>query len=173
MSTINVSFYNSIRETVPSKTLSIDFIIEAIRIGTWEEIVLKAREDLSLKQNLPCFTPTGVFERRTKKQLICFTGLICFDIDNISNVLHAKAQISQVPWVRSAFITPSGQGLKVLVKTDVEIGCYQQSEKAIAWVLQEDFGLIRDGRATGISQPQYVSFDPHIYYNENSEIFKF
>lgn len=173
MSEINVSFYNSIRETVPSKTVSIDFIIEAIRIGTWEEIVLKAREDLSLKQNLPCFTPTGVFERRTKKQLICFTGLICFDIDNISNVLHAKAQISQVPWVRSAFITPSGKGLKVFVKTDVEIEYYQQTEKAIAWILQKDFGLIRDGRATGISQPQYVSYDPQVYYNKNSEIFKF
>ena len=173
MSGINVSFYNSIRETVPSKTVSIDFIMDAIRIGTWKEIVLNAREDLSLKQNLPCFTPTGIFKRRNKNQLICHTGIFCFDLDSIYNVVDTKARISQLPWVLSVFITPSGHGLKVLVKTDVAINHYQQTEKAIARVLQEDLGLIRDGRATSISQPQYVSYDPHIYYNKESELFKF
>lgn len=172
MSKNKVSFYNSIRETVPSKTVSIDFILDGIRIGTWKEIVLKAREDLSLKQNLPCFTPTGIFKKRNKNQLIYHTGIFCFDLDNISNVANTKTQISQLPWVLSVFITPSGYGLKVLVKTDAEIKHYQQTEKAIACVLQENFGLIRDGRATSISQPQYVSYDPHIYYNKKSELFK-
>ena len=70
MSDINVSFYNSIRETMPSKTVSIDFIINSIKIGTWAETVLKARQDMSLKQNLPCFSPTGIFKIRNKNQLM-------------------------------------------------------------------------------------------------------
>ena len=87
--------------------------------------------------------------------------------------MNTKARISQLPWAHSVFVTPSGHGLKILVKTETDIELYQQTEKAIAWVLQENFGLIRDGRATGISQPQYVSYDPQVYYNKESQLFKF
>jgi len=173
MSDINVSFYNSIRETMPSKTVSIDFIINSIKIGTWAETVLKARQDMSLKQNLPCFSPTGIFKIRNKNQLMHYSGLLCFDLDNISNVVNTKTRISQLPWAYSVFVTPSGHGLKILVKTETDKELYQKTEKAIAWVLQENFGLIRDSRATGISQPQYVSYDPQAYYNKESQLFKF
>ena len=172
MCDINVSYYRSIKETIPSESVSMNYILTSIQNGTWKDIVLEARRDLTLKKSLPCFTPSGIFNRREKKQLISFSGLLCFDFDALSDVANFKSRVAQIPWIYAIFITPSGSGLKILVRTNIEIQNFQKTENHIAGLLYQEVGFQRDSRATGISQPQFISYDPDLYYRKDAEVFR-
>ena len=160
-----VSFYNSIKETTPIESKLISSIFEDIKVGRWKNEVLATRIDQSKKNELPCFTPSGIFTKRKKNNLLIFSHLICFDFDNVEHISKIRIKLSHLDWIYCNFITPSGRGLKVLVKVKSSVDKFEDLERTIASKLFEVTGMMRDTRAKGISQPQYISYDPEGYLN--------
>jgi len=168
--------FKSLRNTKPESTVSILSILEEIRTDKYKSKVeaIRAEENPSkspLKDKLPLFTPTGIFNHRSIKGLVNYNGFICLDLDNVENVNELKEKTKSLDYVFAAFTTPSGKGLKVLVKTLANTLNYKDAEVAVAEAFHKATGHMRDNHCKDIARIQFVSYDPEVYINENSSIF--
>lgn len=167
--------FKSLRNTKPESTVSVLSILEEIRTDKYKSQIEEIRnfENPSknpLKDKLPVFTPTGIFNHRSMAGLENYNGLMCLDIDHIENPEQLKEQCKKLNYVFSAFVTPSGKGLKVLIKTNATPENYREIELKVATAFQHDTGAIRDNHCKDIARIQFVSYDPEIYINENSSL---
>ena len=167
--------FKSLRNTKPESTVSVLSILEEIRTDKYKTQIEEIRnfENPSknpLKDKLPVFTPTGIFNHRSMAGLENYNGLMCLDIDHIENPEQLKEQCKKLNYVYSAFVTPSGKGLKVLIKTNATAENYREIELKVATAFQHDTGAIRDNHCKDIARIQFVSYDPNIYINENSSL---
>jgi porphobilinogen deaminase len=92
------------------------------------------------------------------------------DIDNLENAQESKEKASQLPWVHAIFITASGKGLKIIIRTNATTKTYKIVEENVAAMILEKAGLERDRHCKDIARIQYISHDPELYYNPESEV---
>lgn len=125
-----------------------------------------------LKKRLPVIMWQGQFSRRSKECIQRLSGVMCIDIDHLSadEYTRIKRELCLSPWVIAIFKSPSGDGLKVLVKTDVSIiaiyeNCYRQLKKMI----ESTYRCEADNNCINYGQGCYASFDPDIYVNQNPQ----
>ena len=81
--------------------------------ATTIELVRSGNKDFKTK--LPIVLFSGEFSGRTDDSLEKHSGFIVLDFDHI-NVEASKAALSTDPYVYSCWVSPSGDGLKALVK---------------------------------------------------------
>jgi hypothetical protein len=175
MTNLKCTRFSSIRNTKPAGTEDLITMLNEIASDKYkiqiEEIRKQENPSKSpLKDKLPLFTPTGIFNYRSMAGLEEYNGIICLDIDSVSNPEELKEKCKKLNYVYSAFITPSGQGLKVLIKTHATPENYRDIESKVASAFQHDTGAIRDNHCKDIARIQFVSHDPEIYINENSSL---
>ena len=100
-------------------------ILERIKNGNSKEVVERIRKEKDkekrnqIKKELPAICFSGEFSKRADNALVHHSGLICLDFDGFNTVkdmLAAKKQMASDEYIMSVFISPSGIGLKVLVK---------------------------------------------------------
>ena len=80
-----VGYYRSMFEKVPSAQVDVVKILEGIRDGKWKNQIEQYRNtsNSKIKENLPCFTVGGVFNRsKDIKNLVSQSGLLSLDIDD-------------------------------------------------------------------------------------------
>lgn len=168
--------FKSLRNTKPDQVVSLLEVLNEIASDKYkvqiEEIRRQENPSKSpLKDKLPLFTPTGIFNYRSIAGLEEYNGIICLDIDGVSNPSELKEKSKLLNWVYAAFITPSGQGLKVLVKTQATPETYKQQELLVAEAFNNLTSASRDNHCKDIARIQYLSYDPDIYINEHSITF--
>ena len=166
-----VTYFKGLRSTKPDSNRELSTILEDIQTGKWKAAVERCRTDLSKKGLLPCFTPTGIFNHRSIKGLEEYNGVICLDIDHVENPEELKSACKNIPWVHAAFITPSGAGLKVIVKSKATVENYKETEELVQAAFRDETNFVRDNRCKDIARIQFVSYDPTLYYNPDSSTF--
>ena len=123
----NVTIFQNIRDTDTPFFRDVHVILDRIKdgAGATKDLVKKIRleknkpERQELKKQLPAICFSGTFNKRTDASLIEHSGLICLDFDGYTKqkeLLQDKENLSKNKYVYSVFISPSGNGLKVLVK---------------------------------------------------------
>lgn len=176
MSQLQCTRFKSVKNTKPERISNLVSVLEEIRNGVYKTQIEEIRKQENpskspLKDKLPLFTPTGIFNYRSIAGMETYNGVICLDIDNIPNAEEIKEKCKTLPWVYSAFITPSGQGLKVIVKTNATKETYKETELSVADAFFHTTGCSRDNHCKDIARIQFVSYDPTIYINENAITF--
>ena len=124
-----------------------------------------------LKQYLlPVITWQGIFQHRANDGLVSLSSLICIDIDHRTDdeLTAIRAELMTWPFIVAFFRSPSGDGLKVIIKTDLTdpkhyLNCYKQLEKLFV----DSFGIEPDTNCEALSQGCFLSYDPDIYVNMN------
>ncbi len=125
------------------------------------------RKEIKAKLNSICFS--GTFSYRDDKNIIEHSGLIVLDIDEDPNFLETKKKIAKDPYTYSVFISPSYNGLKVIVKIPDIISEHRSIFKALQKYYKETFNIELDPTGINISRVCYESCDPDIYINKDSE----
>ena len=166
-----ITFFKGLRSTTPVETLKLSEVLTKIKEGKWKDKVDKCKIDLKYKDFLPCFTPTGIFSHRSITGMESYNGIICLDIDHVENPQELKEKAQKLSYVHAAFITPSGKGLKVIIMTNGDVDGYKENELKVSSAFFHDTGAARDNRCKDIARIQYVSYDPELYYNSESQIF--
>lgn len=156
-------------------------VLECIKKGSWKKKIDPIRQAFdnneleqanSLKMALPAFTPSGTFnERRKKENIDSYSGLLHLDYDKVEDVESLKEIIVKIPFTYSAFISPSGKGLKVLVKTDAILERHTEFFNALRSHYDRIVGLESDRSVKDVTRLCFVSYDPELYLNESSKIF--
>jgi hypothetical protein len=168
--------FRSLRNTKPEFTVSLSEVLQEIASDKYREQIQRIRSEenpskSALKDRLPVFTPTGQFNYRSLAGLEIYNGIVCLDIDGVEDPSSLKDQCKSIDWIYSAFITPSGKGLKVIVKTNFTKDNYRTNELKVAEEFQKLTGFLRDNHCKDIARIQFVSHDPEIYINDKSKEF--
>ncbi len=169
---MKVTRFKGLIFTKPQEVTSLEEVLDLIRSDKWKDRITKCRTDSKHKDWLPCFTPTGVFSHRSMAGLQEYNGSICLDVDHVEDPEALKARSSELDYVHAAFVTPSGKGLKVIVRTDATKENYKETEEMVAQKFLDDTGFPRDNRCKDIARIQFVSHDSSLHYNPHSQILK-
>lgn len=152
--------------------ITVDKALERIKLGASKGLVLDIRLALDkekankLKLNLPSICFSGKFGAdRKDEQLVAHSGFIVLDFDDISDLRDKQTEIIQRDFVYACWVSPSGNGLKALVK--IADG---KKHREHFQSLQEIFPEV-DRSGINVSRVCYESFDPDIYINEKAVVF--
>lgn len=177
-----INIYRNINGT-EMKSIDISLILNYIKNGRWQTQVDEIRDLINrnenekasdLKKTLPAFTPSGTFnERRKKENIDSYSGLLHLDYDKVKDIESLKEIIVKIPYTYSAFISPSGNGLKVIVNTDTLLKNHTEAFNALRSYYDGIVGLESDRAVKDVTRLCFVSYDPRLYLNETSEIFSY
>ena len=121
-----INKYSSIKDS-NNEVKTLTEILESIQDGTYKYQIEKLRKlknngveknAKNLKESLPAFTVSSTFKsRRMLEYLEDYNGVLHLDYDKVDDVNKYKEQVKEIPYTLAAFVSPSGDGLKVFVKT--------------------------------------------------------
>lgn len=136
--------------------------IEEIRTTTDKDARNKKKRELKSI----CFS--GKFARRSMKSIIEHSGFACLDFDDLDDPTALRDSLQDNEYIYSAFISPSGNGVKALVKIPKDIKNHTRYYEAIC----ETFDTNLDTSTKDISRVCYISHDADLFINEESKEWK-
>lgn len=180
----------NIRSSIDTlKKCSVEYLFNAIR-NPKQEIAHQIRQlriirDLNqsqysmLKGQLP-YVVCGIFNPPIRKtENFAYTEYFIIDIDHISDtgrtLTDLKCQISKDPRIVLCFISPSGDGLKVMIKLKercYDSNIYKLFYKLFTHSFSEQYNLnkVIDAKTCDVTRACFISSDPTAYYNPKSEL---
>ena len=173
---MQITIFKDIKETSQPFYRHVDIIIKRIREGASKDLVKKIRSEKNkenrniFKQKLPAVCFSGTFNKRNDGALQEHSGLICLDFDGYpssKDMLMEKEKLCKDKFVYSVFISPSGQGLKALVKIPKEPDNHKNYFNSLEVYFGSDYF---DKTSKNISRVCYESYDPLIHSNETSSV---
>ena len=122
-------------------------------------------------RQLPAFTPAGVFSRRNRKGLVSHSGLLVLDYDDIEtqNLAQMKAIATDAAHTAAAFISPSGNGIKVLVVVEpkpTDAVSHTGAWRAAAAYYDELLSGAADSSGKDLPRLTLLAHDPSAYLAE-------
>lgn len=170
-----VTIFKNVRDTKNPHIVSIDVIIKRIREGKSKLLIEKIRnsstkeERLEYKKQLPSICFSGEFSERSDKGLIRHSRLVAVDFDHLGDRLNAfRDRVNKDKFTYISFISPSGDGLKLIMRIPPDVETHKMSCDAITdYFKEETLDEFKD-----VSRVCYESYDPDIYFNPEAEIFK-
>ena len=176
------------------KKVHIDDVLERIKTGDKgiKENILKIRsvaqsDRRALKKNLLSVVFSGYLGSPVKKvsrgtggeynsyrddaSLSEHSGFCVIDIDHIASkneVEYWKDTFAGVKYVYSVFISPSGDGLKIIYRIPTDIKMHRGHYMAILQDIGELTNLEIDTTSQNESRLCFISYDPDIYINKDA-----
>lgn len=176
---MKISIYKDIKDTKSPHTIGLEQLLQFIKGGRWYDGVNDVRQRLKLaktkaqkteiKAKLPNATISGTFSERKNDFLIEHSGFIAIDIDDIKEIDNLKRLICNDLYVYACFVSVSGEGLCVVVK--IEPGRHDEAFLALQEYFKHNYGILIDKSCKNVGRTRYVSYDPELYLNKDSNIF--
>jgi hypothetical protein len=177
--TLQVSMVANAAST-ETKSARLADVLAAIQGGRWRtqiEAVRRANSEQgkaaadALKKFLPAILFSGLFARRCKDGLLRHDGVLCVDCDNLNGELaDARQRIEADMHTLATFLSPRGNGLKVLVPIEADAARHEASFLAAQSYFRERFGLAIDPACKDVSRLAFVSHDPALYLNPGATL---
>ena len=171
-----ITIFRNIKDTSTPFYRDLESILIRIKDGTSKELIKQIRGEKDkkirqeLKKNLPAICFSGTFKKRTDDSILEHSGIICLDFDGYNtkkDMIAEKERLSKDRYVYSVFVSPSGNGLKALVKIPKE----PDNHKSYFISLEKHFNSDNlDKTSKNISRVCYESYDPLIYIKKTSKL---
>lgn len=168
-----VTIFKNLAQTNTPFFRDIDTILERIKNGSSKDIVLKVRKNKEtandVKKQLPAICFSGTFNKRADNSIIEHSGYICLDFDKYENnetLSNDRDKLINDEYTFSLFISPSGNGMKIIVKIPKDI----ENHKLYFDALEQYYNNKHfDTTSKNISRICFESYDPDIFINKNSK----
>jgi len=176
-----VTIFKNFNEVVEHKT--IPTILEEIKTGKYKPGIIYLRKSLAekkeeaynkAKKSLPAFTPSGKFVGGRKLEFLTeYSKFIILDIDKLSttDLQKSKSIAAQSEFTYACFISPSGNGLKILVKIDTPKTEHKETFLKVQAHYENILKLEIDKSGKDLTRLCFYSWDENLYLNENSKTF--
>ncbi|KAB1154787.1 VapE domain-containing protein [Flavobacterium luteum] len=176
-----VTVFKNFNEVVEHKTIAT--ILEEIKTGKYKPGIIYLRKSLAenkteaynkAKKSLPAFTPSGKFVGGRKLEFLAnYSSCIILDIDKLSanDLQNAKHLANQNEFTYASFISPSGNGLKILVKINTDKANHKEAFLLVQAHYESILKLEIDKSGKDLTRLCFYSYDENLYYNENAKIF--
>ena len=178
---MRVTVFKNIFDTTEPLHLDVLEILKRIKDGNSQEIVGMIRKETDkdakgeIKKRLPSICFSGRFKERKASSLLEHSGLICLDIDDLkkTDLQKIKDEICEDDHVFACFVSPSGVGLKIILKIHPDKAEHKSQFLALEHhfnLLLSKFGACVDKSGKDVGRVCYESYDPDMYWNDDSEM---
>ena len=176
-----VTIFKNFNEVVEHKTIAT--ILEEIKTGKYKPGIIYLRKSLAekkeeaynkAKKSLPAFTPSGRFIGGRKLEFLAdYSSCIILDIDKLtaSELQNAKNLAAQSEFTYACFISPSGNGLKILVKIDKPKTEHKETFLKVQAHYESILKLEIDKSGKDVTRLCFYSWDENLYLNDNASVF--
>jgi hypothetical protein len=176
-----VTLFKNFNEVVEHKSLPA--ILEEIHTGKYKHAIVYLRKSLAekkeeaynkAKKSLPAFTPSGKFVGGRKMEfLVEYSNTIILDIDKLSkeDLIKTSHLANQSEFTYASFISPSGNGLKILVKIASPKAEHKETFLLVQAHYEKLLKLEIDKSGKDITRICFYSWDENLYLNENASVF--
>ena len=172
---IRVSAFKRVTDSNNPYDRDIAKCLSRIKEGASKDKIEQYRStgDKEIKNSLPGYCFSGRFKNRSKSGLIEHSGLITLDFDKFPDIdnytIEYKDYISTLDFVFAAFISPSGNGLKVLIKIPPIEKNHELYYNALYTYFDSEY---LDVSGKDVARFCFESYDPDIYINEDSVVWE-
>jgi len=163
------SIFRDVFEKDNPKTYDIDRLLHFIKEGGYKDKIHQIRqcadkdERSRLKTFLPSICFSGIFKKRFDNMLLEHSGFVVMDLDHVDNLLEKKKEVCSDEYVYSCFISPSGDGLKMLIRIPPDKEAHRDYYRGLMQKYPQS-----DSTSINISRVCFISYDPEIYINKKS-----
>lgn len=176
-----VSIFKNFNEVVENQ--KIIEVLNDIKTGKYINVITYLRKSLAeskmdayerAKKSLPAFTPSASFKGGRKLEFVTqYTQIVVLDIDKLTKeqLTNAKALAQETPYTYSAFISPSGNGLKIFVRVNSSQENHKEAFIALQKFYEEFLSLPIDKSGKDVTRLCFVSYDTDLYLNENATVY--
>ncbi|THD66439.1 hypothetical protein E7Z59_11575 [Robertkochia marina] len=175
----NFSYFNNVLTTEPAGALDLNQLIEIIQHGYLKDEITELRQatDKEVRGNIkrsriPAVTLSGIFTERNSRGLQQHSGLMQIDIDSLTDYQKVFDQLKQDPYTYVCFRSPSGSGIKVIVKTLKSEDTHVAQFNALEQYYLNTYNIIIDKACKDVSRLMLLSWDPDMYCHPKAEVFK-
>ncbi|MGA2624491.1 MAG: BT4734/BF3469 family protein [Bacteroidota bacterium] len=165
--------FKDIIEQIKTGSNGLDKTIEQVRSLPCTSAEEKKVRQAYKTNNLPYFS-MGTFKdnHRENKNLISIKHVL-LDFDDVLPVLDAlMGKLRKDRHVLCAFISPGGDGIKVIFPLDRAVTNYEEYRKIYVYYMKKYttlYGVKPDAVTKDAARACYLSYDPDIYINANCE----
>jgi hypothetical protein len=177
----NISLFKSFIKDVGTRTLS--EIVSGIRGAHYKEAVFQIRKAVGrgdkeeankLKKGLLGFTVSGEFSGGRRMEFLKeYNPFVILDIDKLAAdvVKPLLDDINRIEFTRASFISPSGRGVKIIVKVDSKMEQHGVAYEQLAEYYQHALAAEIDRSGKDITRLCFMSHDPSAYFDPESAVF--
>lgn len=167
----------------PYGDYDINFLMYAISTNQYKDKVLKIRalksegrieEANRLKKTLPAATFSCCYEQhRCEENVTGYSQFVLLDADHLSpsTLVRVVAMLPCCRFTHGFFISPSGDGIKILVKTNGMKENHRLTYKAVMDYYASLLGIPFDSHCSDLCRLTFLSWDPQTYLNLQAEVF--
>jgi len=173
-------FKAPITNKIPYNSVDLREICETIKGNSYTERTIKLRSFTNPDEakkfkayNFEYATFSGTFNERASHYLIKQSPYICADLDHIGDseaIRRIKELILDKFPPALMFISPSGDGLKVVFKINPAAGTHLQYFRALQRFFADEIGFKIDPSGSDICRACFLPHDPDVYYNPESDM---
>jgi len=176
---MQVSYFFGARHTSPVFVELSDIFAE-IKNGKHKKIITTCRQHIrennkklynEMKKRIPCYTVSCRVDVRkdAEETLQEYSGLLQGDFDNVGeDVEELRDKLFADKHVEAAFISPSGNGVKLWIKVENDKSKHLESFKAAEKYFQEKYDLSLDSQCKDIGRLFFQSYDPDAKIKEDA-----
>jgi hypothetical protein len=170
-------YFKGINNIFPSGERDLKSLAEEIRTETLLRnytdklrSIKDKKERADYKKKFPYVTFSGTFRKRSNEGIINHSGYICIDLDNVGDtarIIGIKGQIlkSFIPGL--IFISPSGNGLKIVYKIDISQGTHAEYFSALSQYFKTEIKIDVDPSGKDVSRACFICYDPEVFYSDS------
>jgi hypothetical protein len=176
---MKISYFSTgITQTEPDRSAELTEILSDIKglALVAKTKAVRAEKDpdrqAALKAAMPYVTWSGTFSKRKKKDpFLQHSGLLCLDFDDLADVKAIRRKVEADPFTMVSFVSPRGNGLKVVLPVPPEPEHHEALFAAAANYFERAYSLQADASGKDISRACFLCHDPELYYNSKAELF--
>ncbi len=126
-----------------------------------------------LKFKLPAICPAACFSKSHDiNNLTSTSGFVSIDIDDCPDLRNLRQKLYNDDYLYSMFISPSGNGLKILFKANYTHSTFSHTFLALEKYFLEKYNVKIDQKCKNINRLMFISSDANLIIRTNSKIFK-
>lgn len=166
------------------KDIPLEKILNDIKTGTYKAEISDIRNQINkddmeavsqLKKQLLAFTVSGTFTNgRSVNKIENYSQYVILDIDKLSvSQLTEITNLSRLaPYTYASFVSPSGKGLKIIVKVNTQKEHHKEAYKQVMTYYEQALNIDIDTSGSDICRLCFVSYDKEIHIKNNADTFQ-
>uniref|UniRef100_UPI004047E521 DUF3987 domain-containing protein n=1 Tax=Algoriphagus sp. TaxID=1872435 RepID=UPI004047E521 len=169
-------YYKPIKNIYPKNGLKLVDAYLLIKSPTYKEVTEECRGLMDTKErkefknkNFDSCTYSGIFSSRKDECLLKHSGLLTLDFDHVEDVVELKKRLIEDEYLETEliFVSPSGDGIKCIIKIDLSIGTHEEYFEGVANYIKATHFIGIDESGKNVSRACFLCHDPDVYINPN------
>lgn len=173
------SFFKApVRNVFPAETMRLHQVFALITSDKYKRITedLRAISDVKEARKFKAnrfdyVTFSGTFEKRNDNNLLEHSNLLTIDFDHLDNLQELKTALLNDEYFETEmlFTSPSGDGLKWIIRIDVSEVTHSEYFTAVANYIKHTYNIEVDQSGKDVSRACFLPYDPTAFLHKRHQ----